>query len=813
MKAFPHELWHAVRQLRIEWRFTLVVTGLLGISIGAVGALYSLTRALVWRPLPIAGVERLVALYPVTSIGTSLGIPYSTLAALDSHQQTLEHLCGFTRGSLRLETIDGISTQPMEAVTGRCYEQWGVRAVSGRLIGEADAPLLGDALPVVVVSFAFWQRLLGSDPAAVGRTLKIEGVALTVIGVTPPGFGGLFADQAPALTIPLSLLPKLVPNVIPRALWAVGRLRPGTPVLAAQAELNSNWRQIWESTNPPGPPGSRPVAFAPLKIDPLGTGFSDLRQRYRDPLVFLSCLGTVLLSLVSLNVGALFLTRTIGRTQDMAVQLALGADKRRLLCRIVGETVLLSVAALCAGAPLAWWFSQLIANNIWTGSLPLTMRVTPDGSVLAGMAALSAGSGLLMFVPSLFYVRHSGLTLDASAQRATSFRTSRLTRVLVAVQVTASLVLLFCATLFFMNLRAIRNVDPGFVSDGLLWTRLEPLPAARRDSNAGIYLRQVIETVSATGKASDVAFALRFPTADVSVPPIPVAHVRGETDQAEIGAIFDLVSPEFFSTTKIAFLQGRTFSWQDTPTQPNVAIVNASLASRLFSAKDPLGQQIRVGRPPGGRTATIVGIVADASPGDPRLTGTPVVYTPLLQQPVFAAAPYMLVRATSGQDIFSVLRASIGGLGRHFIVNVRSADEQIERLLIRERMLVRLSAAFAGLGLLISALGLYATLSYTVIRRGRELGVRMALGATERRLVVMLSAEGMSLVLLGILIGLPLALGAGNTTRALLFHVSPLSPRPFFAASGLIVIVGLLACVIPSSRAANREIARALRDE
>jgi predicted permease len=802
---------YAIRELRRAIGTAALACLLLGVTIGGVGALAAVSWVLMWRPLPLAAADRLVSVFPESSGGSTLGFPFPTLAMLAERQHGLESVCGFARGAMRIELGGTISTVPTEAITGACHAQWGVRPLHGRLMTEAESPLDGKPEPVVLVGHGFWRSALGADPNIVGQTLRIEGAPLRIIGVTPPDYRGLYVDEAPALSVPLILVSQLQ-NVINRAMWAVGRMPPGVTAEAAEAALNVGWREIWDLTNPIPPPPARQNTFGRLRLTPLASGFSDLRDRYRQPLVALIGLALALLILACLNVGALLLARTVARADLLAIQLALGASRQRLACRLLVEASLLMMAALAVALPSAWAMSRWLAVSSWTSTRVRTLQVTPDATVVALMAGLAAVAVVAITVPRLLHVALSRLSIDGSGQRASSYRAARWRRALTACQIGASVVLLFGAALFWTNLQRIRNVDPGYPADALMWTRIEAIPGTIRRDAPDAHLRPIVDALRAAG-LGQAGFAARFPNIEVGQVQSTISRRRGDEAPVESTATFDVVSPGFFAAAGIQLLRGRDFIWQETAKQPTVAIVNASLAAALWGNDDPLGQPILLGRPPSQREARVVGVVADASPGDPRLTGVPVYYAALPQSPNLGTTPYLIVRHDGRPEFAERLRSTVSGSSRHFTTRIEAVDVQLERLLVRERLLADLSLAFALIGLAVSAVGLYALLAHAVASRTRELGVRIALGATRERILASVSRESAVLLAIGIGAGVPLAIAAARAVRALLFGVSPTSVTVLVATVAVIVGIGTLATAIPAIRAARCNVQQALRHD
>jgi predicted permease len=517
-----------------------------------------------------------------------------------------------------------------------------------------------------------------------------------------------------------------------------------------------------------------------------------------------------LLLLACLNVGALLLARTVARAEMLAIQVALGASRRRLACRLIVDASLLLTAALLVAVPVAWGISRWMASSVWTSTRALSLDATPDVTVLSLMVVLASACVIAITAPRLLHVAVSRFTIEGFGQRVSSFRAARWRRALTVSQVAASVVLLFCAALFWINLQRIRDVNTGFLADALIWTRLEPLPGTLRRDAPDAHLQPILEAMQAAG-LGEAGYAVRFPTVDLSQGRSVVARRGGSP--IETPAIFDVVSPGFFTAAGIDVLRGREFTWHDAPRQPHVAIVNASLASSLWGADDPIGQHILLGRPPSQRDATVVGVVADASPGDPRLMGVPMYFTALPQSPNLASTANLVVRHSGGPSFAERLQSVVAQASRHYPTRIEPVDAQLERLLVRDRLLASLSFVFALIGLTVSAIGIYALLAHAVAARTRELGVRMALGATRKRIVVSVGREGAWLMAIGVAAGTPLALGAGRAAQALLFGISPASVAVLGSAIGVIMLVGALAIAVPALRAARCNVPQALRHQ
>lgn len=805
------ECRQAIRNLIRAPRFGATVVITLALTVGGAGALLSLLNAVVLRPLGVADPERLVAVYPGS--GEALfGIPVPTLQELNARQHAFTELCGASRGALTVELNGSIVRRANENVDGRCFRVLGVVPFLGRLIGDEDAPLAAGAAPVVVLSHRFWRREFGSDINVVGRTLRVQGTPLTIIGVTSPGFSGFYADQVPDITVSLGTISRLIGGR-PLATWSIGRLRDGVTIQQARAQIESLWPAVYADTNPiaPGQRVSATANVASLRVVSAARGFSDLRTRYAQPLYALIGLAALLWLLACVNIGGLFLSRTIGRERDLRVQASLGASRWRLAVQIACEGFALALASAALSLPLAWWTSQLLAAMLWTSTVPMTISVTPSLGVLLLVGAVGLITGLLVSIPPVLLAGLQQRHLVDGSSRTTTAATRWRRRFIVA-QMAASLVLLFCAGLFGRNLTNLQTMDPGFSVTNLVFARLDLVPGLPPSSDYPAYLRSVIDGLLQSSGVKSVAFSMAFPTTEVRhiEALMPAFRAESASESSQIAAATDLVTPGFFETAGIQLVQGRDFTWQDDSGQPEVAVISTAMAAKLFPSDDALGARVRT---PTGKLVTVVGIARDASGGDVRVTGFPRLYVPLLQDVRRTAAPMLLVRATNRTALLEDIRTVLTRLGRHSISFYRTADFEMDVLLARERVLASLSSSFAVLGVVVGALGVYALLAYGVTRRTREIGIRLALGATRGRLLTMIMREGMVMALVGIVVGLPLAIGAGSMARSLLFGISPFDGMALASSIVVLVLVTAAACAAPALRASRIEVSEALRTE
>lgn len=807
------EVSRSLRHVARARGFFAVSVLTLAVAIGGAGGLFSLVDAVILRSLPVREPSRLVAAFPAN--GEALfGVTMPTLAAFAERQQSLAGLCGVSQsGAMTIELQGANVLRPIESVTGECATVLGLAPAAGRLISNQDAPVIGAGAPVAVISYRLWHDVYGGDAASIGRTLRIEGQPLTIVGVLPQNYRGLNADEAPDVVLPLSTMWQLRGGRV-LALHMLGRLRDDVTLEAARTELRTAWVAAWAATNPAGiPPAAARAGLADnFRVDSLQHGFSTLRYRFAQPLIAAIALAVALLLLAAVNVGALQLSRTVERESQIAVQLALGASRGRLAVGLFTEGFTIAISAAVVALPIAWVASQFVASVAWTGSRALTMRVTPEWPVYAAIAATALVTGITISLAPIVLIRLQEFQLAATRQIFAATRWWR--RVLVVTQVALSFGLLFGATLLATNFLGLRTRDVGYDDTELRWTRLEPIFGAPRTYDAESYLRTVQDRMAALPGVERAAMAIGFPTTEVrfTTAQFPIEPVGANASRGDTRGMMDRVSPGFFATAGVPVLQGREFEWSDTSTSAAVAVITLPLADKLFPEGNAVGRQIRVpGRKPS--DLTIVGVAADFSPGDPRIIAVPRIYVPMAQEPQSGVAPVILLRTTRDGALLEQMRAAIADFGRHQISSVRTIQDQKDRLLTQERLLSTIATSFATLGAVLGALGLYALLAHTIMRRTRELGVRMALGATRRSVQALVAQESFMLVLSGTAAGVPLALIAGRWVGTLLFDISPTDGWLLATTGAGMLIIAIAAAAIPAYRAARVEPATALRTE
>jgi predicted permease len=796
------ELQRAARNLGRAPRFSLACVFTLALALAGTTTLLNVLETFVFRRLAVPAPDRLIGIYP-TRGEFSEGFSAQALEALSERQQVLTGICGVTAGygTLSVQFGSGAARQrPVEAVTGNCYEVLGVTPSMGRLITPRDAPLTGEPAQVVVISDRVWRREFGSSPDVLGRTVRLEGTPLTVIGVLPATYRGVNADEAPDVALPITL-PWTLKLQPPLAMHAVGRLRPDTSFGPAAAHLSAIWPEVFMSSRP----ASTAVPSIPsLRAVPLESGFSVLRDRYRRPLFALAALAGCLLLLACVNVGGLALARLLNRRETLAVQLALGAGRSRLAVQLLCESLLIGVAAILLAIPIARWGAQWAVHLLWTGSRPFTFEATPLGTALLITACAGVLASLFVAVPGWIALAVQNWDLGARSIGHGAWSGQR--RGVIAVQIALCVVLGFCAALFSANLSGLRQLPLGYEPGRLQWVRLDSISRLTFAPTIG-YADALLSKLATLPGVELAAMSQGFgTTAREYAAPSPI---RSDAGAGTVDALTDLVSPGFFRAASIPLQHGRDFTWSDVRSRATVTILNRALADRLFPQGDAVGRSVRLGQAE--QIAAVIGIASDATPGDPRIQNVPQYYLPL--GPAAPPAPALLLRLGAGSVTPAAVREIVEPMGRHEVVRVSMMDDEIERFLVQERLITSASLFFAVLAGVVSIAGLYAAMSQNITRRTREIGIRIAVGATPRAIRTLVLTEVGSILLMALGLGIPVALAAGQPARSLLSGTSS-NTLTLLAVTGLAIAgAAVLVSAWPARRAARTPVATALRSE
>jgi predicted permease len=840
------DLRTAIRQLVKSPVFSIVALLSLAIGIGANTAIFSLVNDFLLRSLPVRNPDELVlfrningpggrmsragenngSIDPVTGREASTSFSLLAFERMRTQRFALADLFAFAPFSQVNILVDGQPeiTGTAQMVSGGYHNGLGVSAALGRTLTEEDDQ--ASAPPVAVISYRYWERRFGHNPDVLGTIIGINRVPTPIVGVTAKGFdGAMQAGESPDVSVPLAHYLRYQPDRSGRAqpsYWwirVMGRLAPGATAAQAAASLEPLFqeaaREGWLAGRTPGsPPDERPPSLPTLAADPGARGENDVRRQFAGSLRMLMGLVSLLLAAACANVANLLLARGTARRREIAVRLALGASRRRIVRQLLAESLVLASAGAALGVVLAWWSRDLLLALRPFGNTTVVLDLPLDARVLAFTVAAAIGTALLFGLsPAL---RATCVDLNSAFQSGGrtlgSGGRSRLSRGLMVVQIALSLVLLVATGLFVRTLSNLQRVDAGFNRQSLILFRIDATSAGySRDQFTALQarLQERLTTLPNVRAATFTSTALLsrvrqnkrigVPGHTLSSGTLPIVNTNG-------------LALNFFRAMELPLVLGREFTEQDNNSSPKVAIVNQAFVRTSFEGENPIGKYIVV--PGYGERVEVVGVAGDAKYTELRSATPPTVYFPSLQQVDGNANFAVRVAGPNAGAFFSAIRSAVREIDPALpVLNLRTQDEQIERLNGQELLFARLSGFFGGLALLLACVGLYGLMSHAVLRRTGEIGLRMALGAVPGNVLRMILRESLMLVCLGMVTGAAAAYGAGRLVASMLFNLSPADPLTYGVVAIVLTAVALLASVVPALRASRIDPVSALKIE
>ncbi len=833
-RDFLYDLRFSARSFLRSPGFTAATLLSLALGIGATTAIYSLVDQVILHALPVRDPARLVLVdwngddLITGAIGSSNLMPYPICRELQQQTRVFDGvLC---RAEIQVNLTAGGDPKPVaaEIVSGSYFTVLGVVPALGRVIEPADDAAPG-AGPVVVLSYDFWQAQFGGAADIVGRKVLIGNHPMTVVGVAAAGFRGVDVGAVPAFWIPTSMYADAnlgtdedLLREPTRWLQILARLRPDVTPAQAQAGLQP-WFKAWlqDSTLRAGFPmisadRRRDYLASTLEVTSAPQGHSPLRRSLSQPLWLLFAATGVLLGLACLNVAGLFLARGSARGREIGTRLALGASRGRIGRQLLADSLLLAVAGGVLGIALAPPAMRALIAFLPRDLAANALRPSLSLDLLGFALVTSFAAGLLSGLAPALHAGHDNIVNSLRERGGTGFGGVRLRKTIVTLQVAFSLILLIGAALFLRTLTGLLAKGPGFDTSSLLSFAIAPLQNGYSRADASRLVRRLDEQVRALPGARSSATA-RFAVltgGHVSNKVTIQSDRRFVTDGPSIN--FNAVSPGFFSTLGVRVLAGRDFDQSDIrpPGEigPRSAIVNEAFVKRYLAGRDPLGVLIARG---GGASnvkpnSRIVGVVADMSYRGLR-DNSEQVFFPLFEHDDTGATFYIKVRGAPEQAIPSIRRLVRQDDPRLPILWFRTLNDQVNRSLTTERLLAALSGSFGALALLLSLIGLYGVMSFVVTRRTREIGVRLALGATGASAIRLILRDAVTMIAVGIAIALPCVAALGKLIQSQLFGVTATDPATIAVAALVLATGALAAAFIPAWRASNVSPTDALR--
>jgi len=814
MNTLLQDVRYALRVLGQSPGFILVAVLSLGLGIGANTAIFSLIDAALFRPLQAKEPDRLVSIF-TTDKKNPGNLPMSHLNYLDyrDHSQVFSEVAAFTFGQMNLTTGTEAEQVVVQVVSGNYFDVLGLHAQIGRtfLAEEDQTP---DSHPVAVMGHGLWERRFGSDPAIVGKTVSLNRRSFTVIGVAPKGFTGTFVFGPADFWVPMMMHAVAQPGFDwynerrGLFLFPFGRLKPGVTVGQAQAALTVQAAQL-EKTYPDDNAG-RGAKVLPLletRVNPNGR-----QQVFTLAGLLMAVVGIVLL-IACANLAGILLARAAGRRKEIAVRLALGAGRGRIMRLLLTESVLLSIAGGAIGLLLSYWTLRALLTGDLPLPFPVALNPQLDARVLLFALALSILTGLLFgLAPALQASKPHVVSVlkDELVAAGGRLRGLTLRRALVVFQVALSLVALIAAGLFLRSLRQAQRVDPGFEIDKVLVTTFNLGREGYTDERARLFYEQVTERVAGLPGVKSAAVAEEMPFSAVGGFSRSV-FLEGQENTSRSGTLVqvNIVDPHYFETLGIPLLKGRTFAGTDRQGSPQVVVINQTMADRFWKSEDPIGKRFKFF---GDQQYTeVVGVVRDSKYNALVEDPQPFIYEPLSQNRTQAAALH--VRTVSEASAFAAaVRGAVRGLDpRLALFDVHTLREQVDQSLALQRLNVWLLTVFGVVALLLAAIGLYGVASYSVSQRTREIGIRMALGAGRHDVLALVLRQGLTLVVIGVAVGLGGAFVIMRLLSSLLFNVTAADPATFATTALVLTGVAIGATYVPARRATRVDPLVALR--
>jgi macrolide transport system ATP-binding/permease protein len=807
------DLRYSFRSLLKNPGLTLAAILSLGLGIGANTTIFTWVQAVLFRPIPLAADPSTIRIAAMENReGQSRSWSYPNFVDFRDRTKTMDVVAQDDQ-TFSIAVDDTAERAWGALVSGNYFDVLGIRAAQGRFFTAHDDVTPGGH-PVAVLSYSNWQRRFAGDPSVIGKQVTINNTPITIIGVAPEGFIGSFFGVATAAWVPMAMQKEMMggDRMNQRGngwFQSIVRLKPGVSQPQAQAEASSIMAQLeqeyrdfnegrrlrivhaWEA------PFGAATVLAPI-------------------LAVLSVLVALVLVIACANVANLLLSKAVSRRREVAVRLSLGASRTRLVRQLLTESFTLAMIAGIAGVVMAYWTMDVIMAFVPPVDMPIDLGLRMDGTTLMFAVTVSLVTGLVFgLAPAL--QSSSSQTINALKEEGRSGRggrtTGRLRNALVVAQVAVCLVLLVGATLFLRSFIAAQSLSPGFDASHVVTASMDMFAGGYTGDRHREFQRRAIEAVSALPGVQAAAFGSRLPlgfggnnSTSIGVD----GYVPRENEEIVIN--YSTVGPKYFETMGIPIREGREYNETDTLQSPRTLVINETMARRYWPQGNALGGRIRLGQ----NTADVIGIVADSKYSSINERPLAQLFFPMSRSEVSTLRLFVKASGDPGPLVAEVRNAIRGIDAALAVYDARTLNEHMQVAVFAQRMAANLLGAMGILALLLAAIGLYGVMAYAVSQRTQELGIRLALGASPGSLLGMVVRQGMTLTVIGLTIGLALALGAFGSigaVRTLLPGISPLDPVTFIAVPLVLGLIALVASWIPGRRAGKVDPLVALRYE
>ena len=819
-EALLQDVRYAFRTMRQNRVFTAVAILSLALGIGANTAIFSLVDAVLLKSLPVDNPGQLVQV----TFGGEEQFTNPLWEALRDQQDIFSGVFATSNSGFNLSSGGEAHTALGFLASGDYFRTLGIQPVLGRLIEPADDNR--GCAPVAVLSYAFWQSHYAGDGGVVGRKILLDSHPFEIIGVAPPGFHGVFVGQGFDVAAPICVeaIRHGTDSMLDhRSAWwlsVIGRPKPGVNPAQLAARLKALSPSVAQATTPQKWSTAEQQRYNQrlLASRPAASGLTFLREVYGNALLILMVIVAIVLLVACANIANLLLARAAVRQKEIAVRLAIGAARVRLIRQLLTESLLLSLLGAALGMVFANWGSALLVRYLSTHDTQVFLDVDLNLRILGFSAAVAVATGVLFGIAPAW--RATRVPLNAAMKENARGLTGGRARLglgksLVAVQVALSFVLLVGAGLLSATFWKLTTQDPGFDRHNVLLVNADFQNARYAKEQLPDACDRIVAALRALPGVQAASYSMITPIAgsfwneDI--------RVDGFTPKSSDDALLFMngVSPQYFQTTGTPLLAGRDFNAHDSKKAPPVSIINETAVRRFFHGANPIGKAYRIeasdGKP--GPFVEIIGVVKDAKYGEMREAIKPTGYVPLVQREYFNANNFELRTNGPASALIAPVKTIFESINRNIYLDFTTLATQVDESLNRERLLATLSGFFGGLALLLAALGLYSVMSYTIARRRNEIGIRMALGAQQKAIQWMVLREVLILVGIGLAIGFAAASAATRLIASLLYGLQPSDPATFTLAGVTLLAVAALAAYLPARKAAKLDPMTTLREE
>ncbi|HWR13828.1 MAG TPA: ABC transporter permease [Terriglobales bacterium] len=839
MDTLRQDLKFGFRTLLKNKGFTIVAVVTLALAIGANTAIFTIVNAVLLRPMPVSDPQSLVILGDPNHVhGRSAGTPrvevfsYLLYAGLSDVPEVFSS--AYAAGDIRRLTVATESNDPGKPargrfVTGKYFSTLGVTPAIGRFFGDAEADM-NNPTPVAVISHNYWLRQFAGDPSVVGRTVRMSNYPVTIIGVAREGFDGEISAESQDVWIPMSMQPQLVSGTDwtkdPRISWlqVMARLKPGVSREQAAAAVNVKFRQMLK--------GDYAAKLSKQDLDDIPKenirvesglrGFSASRSALMRPMVLLMIIVGLVLVMACTNISNMLLARSSSRTREIALRVAIGAKPWRVIRQLITESVLLAFIGGLAGLAVAQWGTRLLLRWVTQRFSSIAIDTAPDGYVLAFAAALCLITGLLFgLVPALRASKIELTQILGQTNRVSAAHGSRgvftVGNLLIAAQFAVSMLVITAAGLLVRSLYNLQDVDLGYPRERLIVMKTDPMVVGYdqdRLKQMAKDLPQAIKLIPGVEQAAVSENGLFSGTESGTSMDAEGFAANGDADRQ---AAFDNIGAGYFKTIGARFLLGRDFDERDNEGKTPVTIVNESFANFYFRNRNPIGHKITVPADDGTkRVFEIVGVVKDVRDHSVRDKVERRFYLPMAVNNISPISILNFEIRTVGDPsaVTDAVRQRMKEIAPGLpVVGVQTIDELASREVFKESMLARLSGMFGVLALVLAAVGLYGLMSYMVVQRTKEIGIRLALGAQRSQILGGIVKRAMILAMTGVAIGVPIALLSGHAMKTVLYEVGAGDPLSLIGSMLILASVAVMASLLPAMNAIRVDPADVLRYE